>query len=142
MKLRKQPPQTDRQEDNAIAVHGILCHSKEDKDRDRGDDGDVADVHVRPRDARAGQVDDGVPGDLAGPVVVDGVVVVRPQGAGGDNIDDGQGEGDGEEGGEDGDDHEVEAAAGALAAGLGEAVVGEGGLGCFCDLAEADVYED
>lgn len=75
-------------------------------------------------------------------MVVDGVEVKGLQGVDEDDVEDGQGEDDGQEGGEDGDDHEVEAAAGALAAGLGEAVAGEGGLGCFCDLAEADIYED
>lgn len=102
----------------------------------------VTDVHVHPCYLATRQVHDGIPGDCLLFVAMDGVKVEGLKGAGVDEVEGGAGEDNGEEGYEDGDDHEIEAAAGSLVAGVSKAVVGEGRLGGFGNLAEAYVYED
>lgn len=78
---------------------------------------------------------DGVPGYLARRMVMDGVEVKGLESPGNSEVDNGNGHGNGDVRHEDGDDHEIEAAAGSLAAGVGEGVVGEGRRGGDGDLA-------
>lgn len=78
---------------------------------------------------------DGVPGYLARRMVMDGVKVEGLESSGNSEVDNGDGHRNGDVRHEDGDHHEVEAAAGSLAAGVGEGVVGESRRGGFGDLA-------
>lgn len=72
---------------------------------------------------------------------MDGVEVEGLEMSGNQPIDNGHPYSDGNVRHEDADDHEIEAAAGSLAAGLGEWVVEEGGRGGFGDFAVSYVYE-
>lgn len=66
---------------------------------------------------------------------MDGLEVEGPEMPGNSPIDNGDCYSDGDVRHEDADDHEIEAAAGSLAAGVGEGVVGEGRRGGYGDLA-------
>lgn len=74
-------------------------------------------------------------------MVMDGVEVKGSESSGNSHVDDGERYDDGEERHKNGNDHEIEAAAGSLAAGMGKGVVGESRLGGFGDLAVSYVYE-
>lgn len=74
-------------------------------------------------------------------MVMDGVEVEGGESSGNSDIDDGESYNNGEERDENGNDHEIEAAAGSLAACVGKGVVGESRLGGFGDLAVSHVYE-
>lgn len=74
-------------------------------------------------------------------MVMDGVEVVGLETSRSVHIDNGERQNDGEVRHEDGDDHEIEAATGSLAAGLGEGAVGESGRGGFGDLTVSYVHE-
>lgn len=74
-------------------------------------------------------------------MVMDGVEVKWSESSGNSHIDDGERYNDGEERHKNRNDHEIEAAAGSLAAGIGKGAVGESRRGGFGDLAVSYVYE-
>lgn len=86
------------------------------------------------------QVYDGVPGHLVRAMVMNGAEVEGSESSGNSHIDGGEHYNDGEEGNKNANDHEIEAAAGSLAAGMGKGVVGESRLGGLGNFAVSYIY--